>query len=356
MAIIVDTETNQGGVPVKRYASLTNGNYTVVVTGFNPDLSTQFAGLTGDGNDTLIVSLYAEVYGAIDLKGGNDVLRMSNGGGDTPGGTVYGGDGDDYVSGYNILRLYGGSGNDTLMGGRDVYGDDGDDIISARYDAWGGAGNDNVGVEKGVAYGDDGDDVVSSLYKAYGGAGNDTVATDYGAAFGDSGNDVVSSERGDAYGGTGDDIVTAFWSAYGDDGDDTLRVINAEEGWLYGGAGNDRLFGSTGNDRLFGGSGVDLLVGGSGKDVMTGGAGADVFQFGKGDLGLSYSTRDEITDFMVGEDKIDLTAYAGARISFDYSGKNDRIKIDVDGDRRTDFMIEVNVFGDGSLTMNDIMI
>jgi hypothetical protein len=74
---------------------------------------------------------------------------------------------------------------------------------------------------------------------------------------------------------------------------------------IKGYGGNDDLVGGLGNDKLFGGLGADTLHGDEGRDLLTGGDGADVFTF----LALTDSTataRDSITDFVHGEDKIDV--------------------------------------------------
>lgn len=74
------------------------------------------------------------------------------------------------------------------------------------------------------------------------------------------------------------------------------------------------LQGALGNDTLRGGAGDDTLIGGAGADVMTGGAGADVFVF----RDASHSThgaRDTITDFRVGEDRLDFFDLGGAGFS-----------------------------------------
>ena len=77
---------------------------------------------------------------------------------------------------------------------------------------------------------------------------------------------------------------------------------------LSGLAGNDTLDGGAGNDTLNGGSGNDTLIGGVGKDALTCGAGNDIFDFNAlTELGLDSATRDVITDFTVGQDKIDLS-------------------------------------------------
>jgi Ca2+-binding RTX toxin-like protein len=68
------------------------------------------------------------------------------------------------------------------------------------------------------------------------------------------------------------------------------------------------LNGKGGNDVLIGGTGNDTLIGGTGRDVMTGGAGNDHFVFNSvSEMGNSASTRDVITDFAQGQDKIDLS-------------------------------------------------
>ncbi len=68
-----------------------------------------------------------------------------------------------------------------------------------------------------------------------------------------------------------------------------------------GGEGNDRIFGQGGNATIDGGIGDDYIDGGSGIDILTGGAGEDTFVLG-------FLSNDVITDFVFGEDQIDLTA------------------------------------------------
>jgi Ca2+-binding RTX toxin-like protein len=75
---------------------------------------------------------------------------------------------------------------------------------------------------------------------------------------------------------------------------------------LQGGDGHDALDGGNGADTLNGGIGDDILVGGRGADTLTGGAGADRFVF----TSVAESTvaaSDIITDFVHGEDRIDLS-------------------------------------------------
>lgn len=88
---------------------------------------------------------------------------------------------------------------------------------------------------------------------------------------------------------------------------------------LNGDSGNNYLDGKAGNDTLKGGAGNDTLYGGAGRDTMTGGAGNDVFLFkAVSEMGSRPTTRDVITDFTKGQDKIDLSSIdANSRLSGD---------------------------------------
>ena len=74
---------------------------------------------------------------------------------------------------------------------------------------------------------------------------------------------------------------------------------------ISGGAGNDTLTGNSAIDIITGGAGADVLNGASGADKLTGGAGADTFSFTATNAnGAIFGTFDEITDFVVGTDKL----------------------------------------------------
>jgi uncharacterized protein len=60
--------------------------------------------------------------------------------------------------------------------------------------------------------------------------------------------------------------------------------------------------GTVGRDNLVGGAGADTIIGGQGRDVLTGGAGADKFVYKS-----LLDAGDQITDFVVGLDKIVIT-------------------------------------------------
>ena len=93
--------------------------------------------------------------------------------------------------------------------------------------------------------------------------------------------------------GTGNDV------AFGRDGADNL----------YGENGNDILFGGSGNDNLNGGRGNDILTGGPGDDFLAGGKGHDTFVFVPFEPNGLSPGNDVISDFVHGQDHINLTAF-----------------------------------------------
>ena len=160
----------------------------------------------------------------------------------------------------------------------------------------GPAGQESIegGSEPEVVAGGKGDDVLFGSARAEvlsGGDGNDLIVAGAGAdvLIGDMGYDTL-------WGGGGDDTLIGDSGEHSpEDGDDALA----------GGEDDDDLFGGAGDDVLVGGNGDDRLVGGAGDDTLTGGAGADVFVF------EPHHGADTITDFMHGEDLIDLMEIAG---------------------------------------------
>jgi Ca2+-binding RTX toxin-like protein len=128
------------------------------------------------------------------------------------------------------------------------------------------------------------------------------------------GNDYASGGAGDdnLFGGVGEDVLN------GDAGNDVMAGGLGSD-VLSGGDGNDLLAGgggdkadyddntrfNDGNDALQGGAGNDVLWGMGGNDILTGGADADIFLFGP------REGQDVITDFVAGEDKINLSMFFG---------------------------------------------
>ena len=153
-----------------------------------------------------------------------------------------------------------------------------------------------------------GDDVID------GGAGLDTVSYTKATA---AVSVTLASNAAQNTGGAGTDTLLNIENLTGSRYNDTLtgnagaNRLNGGAGkdTLTGNAGNDVLTGGAGNDTLLGGEGNDTLIGGTGKDVLTGGAGKDVFKFNsRTESGLTSTQRDVITDFVQGQDKINLSA------------------------------------------------
>jgi serralysin len=137
---------------------------------------------------------------------------------------------------------------------------------------------------------------------------------------------------------------------------------------IKGNDGGDRLFGFGGNDLLEGGEGADWLIGGAGKDTLTGGAGPDSDRFAFSDIldsGITAASRDVITDFEDGVDKIHLAQldanknnpgiddfnYIGSNVQFTgvagqlrsyWSQAGHIIEGDVNADGKADFSIAIN--------------
>ncbi len=235
-------------------------------------------GDSGAGVDGIIGSAYNDILTGFDgsVTTGPDIYTN----------VIYGGAGDDRISGLGGGdSLYGGDNNDTVQGddGNDfVYGDSGRDSVT------GGAGNDLV-------YGGADDDTVS------GGADSDTVYGDGGAdtIYGDAGTDTL-------YGGTGNDL------AYG----------GTEADLVYGGVDQDTLYGDAGNDTLYGEAGNDTLVGGAGSDIVFGGDDRDFIS-----TTFTDSTGNETVDGGSGGDdndtlSVDITGFGWSRYDINYDPTN----------------------------------
>jgi Ca2+-binding RTX toxin-like protein len=203
----------------------------------------------GDGNDTLTGGGTGEAV----LYGGDGIDSINAISGDVAYGgegndsitfgaaqqaNVYGGSGDDYINAT-------GAGADANISYSYIYGDDGDDTIFSGDDdtgqliVYGGAGNDLISGADGtndILYGGDGADTIYAVGDGATTAGqNDTISGGAGAdlLYGAQSADVI-------YGGEGNDTIF-----YGGDGvDDT-----AAPAVLYGGEGADEF---TFSDDVFG--------------------------------------------------------------------------------------------------------
>ncbi|WP_166362084.1 calcium-binding protein [Pseudomonas akapageensis] len=250
--------------------------------------------ITGNGLDNLL-----------NGGAGNDILEGGVGNDTLNGGTgadsMIGGEGDDiyYVDNANDSVLETNASRST--GGLDTvysYLENGtvtlgDNVENARIFAT-GASNITGNELDNLIYAGNGVNIIN------GGAGVDTLAYTFATPRGQSGVTLTLNDSGaaTASGISGADVVVGIENLIGSNSADKLT----------GSSGDNLLDGGRGNDQLSGGDGNDILIGGLGKDILTGGAGADVFKFTTlSETGVTSSTRDVITDFVRGIDKIDLS-------------------------------------------------
>jgi Ca2+-binding RTX toxin-like protein len=258
---------------------------------------------------------------------GNDSLTVDESNGAMPAALMFGGNGNDTITG--------GSGNDMLFGqaGDDtLIGKGGNDLL------FGGAGNDTL-------IGGTGDD------QMFGEAGNDRMIWNPGEGTdlmeGGDGNDTA-----EVNGGNGAEVFTI--TANGtrvrfdrvspapfslDIGTTENLAVNANGGDDVITAGNGlasliklTIDGGAGNDTITGGDGDDMLIGGDGNDVITGGRGSDTAQLGAGDDTFVWNPGDG-SDSVEGGSGMDTLQFnssnVGEKINLSANGTRARLTRDV---------------------------
>lgn len=262
--------------------NLANVQSTTVVTGTGGagyiqtskgnDRITTGAGLvdninTYDGNDTITIG--AGGVRALSSGIGNDILNLTNGSADW---------------------LDAGAGNDTVTLG----------VLGARVVVL-GAGDDTISMAATQP-------AVSLLVQ------------------GDGGSDTAYLGRF-ASGVTVSLNLAGVAQNFGVVGSGSIALVGIEN--LTGTASADQLEGNASANRLVGGSGQDTLLGLAGNDQLIGGAAADVLTGGDGSdrfVFVPTDGSDRITDFVVGQDQIELrAANALADITFTQVGTDVRL-------------------------------
>ncbi|MEO2088429.1 MAG: calcium-binding protein, partial [Gemmataceae bacterium] len=270
------------------------------------------------GTPTVANTALIQVFG----QGGNDTLTLNEASGALPRANLFGGAGNDTLTGGSGADLlFGQAGNDTLLGkgGNDfLFGGDGNDTLT------GGTGDDQ-------AFGEAGDDRMiwnpgEGTDLNEGGAGNDTVEVNGGNGaeqFTATPNGTrVRFDRLDPAPfsidiGTSENLVVNM-----NGGDDTFTGSNGLATLIQltvdGGTGNDTITGGDGNDLLRGGDGNDTINGGRGNDTALMGAGDDTFVWNPGDG----------SDVVEGQDGNDRMVFNGANIAevFDISANGSRVR------------------------------
>jgi Ca2+-binding RTX toxin-like protein len=253
------------------------------------------------GTPTVANTALVQVFGL----SGNDTLTLSEANGALPKANLFGGPGNDVLTGASGNdQLFGQSGSDSLLGkgGFDFLfgGADNDTLTGGDADdqVFGQGGDDrmiwNPGDDTDLNEGGDGVDSV----EVNGGNGTEQfTATANGTrvrfdrvAPAPFSIDIGTSESLALNANGGDDTFSA-----------TGNLAALIKLTVDGGAGNDTLLGSNGNDFLLGGDGNDFVDGNQGSDTALLGAGDDTFQWDPGDA----------SDVVEGQDGSDALAFNG---------------------------------------------
>ncbi len=353
------TTTIHGGTSAVQVVEWTNSDQTVVdntldlITNINDATRSNYVFAGTQLSETVVAPEFADTgWAEVYLSDGDDTFVAADGytafasmgqGNDTmTGGTgadwARGQDGDDSLSGFEGNdTLIGEEGNDTLRGGDD------DDRLYAQ-----GTGADLLDGGNGI------DEVNYSF-------SDGRVLVDFQSDTSGAGFARFFTEGA----GSGDTFVDIENAVGGNYADNLRGDSGANE--LDGGGVSDRLYGRAGDDTLDGGTGADALYGNAGADVMTGGPDAGrtdrYIYFNASETGVGSGNRDIITDFVSGEDRIEIrridadittggrqgfdfigdTAFSGTagELRYEQIGGNTIVQADRDGDGAADFEIEL---------------
>lgn len=346
------SHSGAGDLKITNSGTILGGGQSTIVVSGTGDLSITNSGLiecngpigTSFGTLTLVNT------GVIAINAGNSTFNAGGGAHITNTGTF---SGDPHLS----------AGADVFTNFKKVKGVIKNGTVTGEIDLGAGADHFNGGAKHETVRDGDGTDIINL------GGGSDTFiaiktlfANNTDADVVDGGKGVDTYDASEATSGVAINLDTA---THGDDNPISgLTALGADLSTDHitgfenaiGGAGADLLVGSTSANALIGNAQNDILMGLGGADILTGGAGNDTFQF----LKLSDSTTkaaDLITDFVQGQDKIDVAAIvtsAGAMFDFigfqqfshaagefreSFSHGNTILSGDLNGDSKADFVV-----------------
>ncbi|WP_349569065.1 M10 family metallopeptidase C-terminal domain-containing protein [Azotobacter salinestris] len=263
---------------------------------------------------------------AITGSGDNDNLLGSAAAESLDGGSG----GDNLVGGLGNDVLNGGAGNDTLVGGQgrdQLGGGEGADVFrfTSLTDSYQNAGDNFSDLILDFDPSEDRIDLGALGFSGLGDGHNGTLQLWTNS---EGTHTYLKNFDTDADGRRFEIALKGNFASLGE----TQLILERQA--LQGSSGNDELSGSAmdevllggeGRDLLDGGAGDDLLDGGAGRDSLTGGSGADVFRFSERlDSFRNYETGvsrvDNITDFDIGEDLLDLSVFGYSGLGNGYNG------------------------------------
>jgi Ca2+-binding RTX toxin-like protein len=293
------------------------------------------------GEDTRLATF--EVTGG----NGSDVIFLAG----ANNSLVRAGEGNDYVISDGNAEIYGGLGDDILIGNI-VFGEEGDDVLFGNTLAVGGSGNDRItmfstggedeeGATDGLAFGGDGDDIIvgEARISADGGDGADSISLRAGGfANAGAGNDTLTAfDEATLEGGAGDDDILLLASGTVDGGAGKDDITATFYSTVSGGKDNDLVRMNTGGIYRFAkGDGVDQVLMGS---ALTGQVAdrakvnrIELTDFARGDMEISVSNTDVtlISRDPAVQDRINLTrSLPGDRVDivFTKDGKTQTLSI-----------------------------
>ena len=360
---------------------------------------------------------FVDGLGAVEVVDSASTATVSSGSsiinGDAGANNLVGTDWDDQIFGFagndtlsgglGADTLDGGTGNDTMIGsaGNDIYvvdsksdviienANEGIDLVLSVGTWTLGANIEDLTLTgSGVGISGQGNSLNNVITGSEqqnwlgGGDGDDTL-------IGNGGDDVLRGDAGadSMLGGLGNDtyIVDSASDALVELADQGTDVVRSYVSWTLGeNFENLVLLGTalhaTGNDldnQLTGNSGANTLIGLAGNDTLTGGLGNDTFKYDStGESGIGVGLRDIITDFVQGQDRIDLAAIdansgvndnqafsfigtaaftAAAQARYFYEGGNTVLELNVGGANSLTVDMQIQLTGQFSLLPADLI-
>jgi Ca2+-binding RTX toxin-like protein len=311
----------------------------------------------GGGGETVVGGGGGETV----VGGGGGETVVGGGGGET---VVGGGGGETVVGGGGGETVVGGGGGETVVGGGGgetvVGGGGGETVVGggSPVNLFGTHGNDSVtgtaiseiivgGLGKDTLTGGGGEDIFRYTSRLESLLGSDDRIMDFDVSkdtidltglgyYGIVGSAPSEGQLRVSYSSTTDrTYVRDDFSDFEFHLIGNHRTTLTKENFIFDQEPGALIVGTNGAEKLKGRDGNDTIDGGLGKDTLTGGLGEDVFRFSH----VTHSPRsqaDRISDFNIGEDKIDIS-------QTHFTSLNNTTLRTVDGELRITYNVSSNI-------------